>query len=75
MVFPRESSGGGERRRSGRNRDTPLKNASNYTFVDYASQAYSALALGFIVLFHNQTVPHWRWLAALMGWASWWCMG
>jgi len=40
-----------------------LKNAANYTFVDYASQAYSALVLALVVLFHNQTVPHWHWLA------------
>jgi membrane-associated phospholipid phosphatase len=44
-----------------------LKNASHYTFVDYASQAYSAVAMGFILLFHNQTVPHWPWLAASHG--------
>ena len=40
-----------------------MKTAAPYTFVDYASQAYSALVLLLIVFFHNQTVPHWLVLA------------
>lgn len=34
----------------------------NYTFVDYATQGYSALVAVLILLFHNATVPHWPWL-------------
>ena len=30
-----------------------------YTFVDYATQGYSALVALLILLFHNGTVPHW----------------
>ena len=30
-----------------------------YTFVDYATQAYAALATLLIALFHNSTVEHW----------------
>lgn len=33
-----------------------------YTFVDYATQAYLALVAVLILVFHNQTVPHWPWL-------------
>ena len=33
-----------------------------YTFVDYATQIYSALAGLLILFFHNETVPAWRWL-------------
>jgi membrane-associated phospholipid phosphatase len=37
----------------------------NYTFVDYATQAYMAVVGLLILLFHNETVPHWpRLLAA-----------
>ena len=37
----------------------------NYTFVDYATQAYMALVGLLILLFHNDTVPNWpRLLAA-----------
>jgi membrane-associated phospholipid phosphatase len=37
----------------------------NYTFVDYATQAYMALVGLLILLFHNSTVPAWpRFLAA-----------
>lgn len=32
----------------------------NYTFVDYATQAYLALVALLILLFHNETVPHWQ---------------
>ncbi len=39
----------------------------SYTFVDYASQIYSALVGLAIVLFHNGTVPHWRWLVMAHG--------
>jgi membrane-associated phospholipid phosphatase len=35
----------------------------NYTFVDYATQAYLALVGLLILLFHNSTVPGWPWLA------------
>jgi membrane-associated phospholipid phosphatase len=35
-----------------------------YTFVDYASQGYSALAGLLILCFHNRTVPCWGWLVA-----------
>ena len=35
-----------------------------YTFVDYSSQAYSALVGLAILLFHNGTVQHWPWLIA-----------
>jgi membrane-associated phospholipid phosphatase len=31
----------------------------NYTFVDYATQAYGALVALLILLFHNETVPQW----------------
>ncbi|MEI6783647.1 MAG: phosphatase PAP2 family protein [Verrucomicrobiota bacterium] len=31
----------------------------NYTFVDYATQAYMALVGLLILCFHNQTVPNW----------------
>ena len=36
----------------------------HYTFVDYATQIYSALVAGLILLFHNSTVLYWQWLAA-----------
>jgi membrane-associated phospholipid phosphatase len=36
----------------------------HYTFVDYATQIYSALVTGLILLFHNSTVLSWQWLAA-----------
>lgn len=32
----------------------------HYTFVDYATQLYSALVAGILLLFHNSTVPHWQ---------------
>jgi membrane-associated phospholipid phosphatase len=35
-----------------------------YTFVDFATQAYSALVASAIILFHNVTVAHWPWLVA-----------
>ena len=35
----------------------------HYIFVDYATQAYSALVLALILLFHNHTVPHWALLS------------
>jgi membrane-associated phospholipid phosphatase len=35
----------------------------NYTFVDYATQFYAALAGSLIVCFHNSTVPRWPLLA------------
>jgi membrane-associated phospholipid phosphatase len=35
----------------------------NYTFVDYATQAYALVAGLLILFFHNDTVPHWRWLS------------
>ena len=31
----------------------------NYTFVDYATQAYTALVGLLILFFHNDTVPAW----------------
>jgi membrane-associated phospholipid phosphatase len=34
----------------------------NYTFVDYATQAYIALVGLLILFFHNGTVPAWPWL-------------
>jgi len=37
----------------------------NYTFVDYATQAYMALVGLLILLFHNGTVPHWGKLLCL----------
>jgi membrane-associated phospholipid phosphatase len=37
---------------------------SRYAFVDYATQAYSVLVAGLILIFHNQTVPAWAWLLA-----------
>jgi len=36
----------------------------NYTFVDYATQAYTALVGLLILLFHNSTVPNWPLLLA-----------
>jgi membrane-associated phospholipid phosphatase len=35
-----------------------------YTFVDYATQAYSALVAALILCFHNGAVPGWPWLLA-----------
>jgi membrane-associated phospholipid phosphatase len=35
-----------------------------YTFVDYATQAYAALVGLLILLFHNGTVARWPWLLA-----------
>ena len=35
-----------------------------YTFVDYATQIYSALVGLLILFFHNGTVPTWHWLLA-----------
>jgi membrane-associated phospholipid phosphatase len=35
-----------------------------YKFVDYATQGYTLLVGLLILLFHNATVPHWRWLFA-----------
>ena len=40
-----------------------MNHTANYTFVDYATQAYSTLVLALILVFHNQTVAHWEWLA------------
>jgi membrane-associated phospholipid phosphatase len=37
---------------------------NRYVFVDYASQAYSALVAVLILFFHNQTVSAWPWLLA-----------
>jgi membrane-associated phospholipid phosphatase len=37
----------------------------HYTFVDYATQAYVLLVGGLILLFHNDTVPHWPRLLAI----------
>jgi membrane-associated phospholipid phosphatase len=37
----------------------------NYTFIDYATQGYTALVGLLILLFHNSTVPHWAGLLAL----------
>ena len=34
----------------------------NYTFVDYATQAYITLVALLVLFFHNETVPHWAWL-------------
>lgn len=36
----------------------------HYTFVDYATQGYMALVAVVVLVFHNQTVPHWPWLVA-----------
>jgi membrane-associated phospholipid phosphatase len=36
----------------------------HYAFVDYATQAYSALTGLLILCFHNQTVERWGWLVA-----------
>lgn len=33
-----------------------------YTFVDYATQAYTALVAVLIALLHDETVPYWPWL-------------
>ena len=35
-----------------------------YTFVDHATQIYAGLVGALILLFHNDTVPHWPWLLA-----------
>lgn len=32
----------------------------DYTFADYATQAYMALVSVLVLVFHNQTVPHWN---------------
>lgn len=37
---------------------------AHYTFVDYATQAYSALVAVMVILLHNHTVPRWPWFAA-----------
>jgi len=34
----------------------------HYRFIDYATQSYIGLVGLLILCFHNQTVPHWRWL-------------
>jgi membrane-associated phospholipid phosphatase len=41
----------------------------HYKFVDYATQAYSALVALLILFFHNHTVPRWPWfvLAHVVG--------
>jgi len=39
----------------------------NYTFVDYATQAYCLLVGVLILLFHNGTIPAWRWLVLCHG--------
>ncbi|MBN2505902.1 MAG: phosphatase PAP2 family protein [Verrucomicrobia bacterium] len=36
----------------------------HYTFVDYATQGYVAVVGVLVALFHNDTVPHWRWMLA-----------
>jgi len=36
----------------------------HYSFVDYATQAYSAFVALLILFFHNDTVAHWPWLFA-----------
>lgn len=33
----------------------------HYTFVDYATQGYTALVAGIILVLHNATVPGWGW--------------
>lgn len=40
------------------------KAALGYRFVDYATQFYAALVAALVLLFHNRTVPHWRWVFA-----------
>ncbi len=35
-----------------------------YTFVDYATQAYSTLVALVVLFFHNRTVPAWPWLVS-----------
>jgi membrane-associated phospholipid phosphatase len=40
------------------------KALGQYSFVDYATQVYSALAGLLILFFHNATVPAWAWLCA-----------
>ena len=40
-----------------------MRAMKHYTFVDYATQIYSALVAGLILLFHNSTVLYWQWLA------------
>jgi len=35
-----------------------------YHFVDYVTQFYAAMIGFFIILFHNDALPHWRWLVA-----------
>lgn len=37
---------------------------AHYTFVDYATQAYSALVAVMVIVLHNHTVPRWPWFAA-----------
>ncbi|MCX8157314.1 MAG: phosphatase PAP2 family protein [Verrucomicrobiae bacterium] len=34
----------------------------HYRFIDYATQGYVALVGLLVLLFHNETVPQWRWL-------------
>lgn len=36
----------------------------HYTFVDFATQGYMALVGLVVLIFHNGTVPQWRWLVA-----------
>ncbi len=36
----------------------------HYTFVDYATQGYTALVALLVLFFHNATVPHWNWILA-----------
>ncbi len=39
----------------------------NYTFVDYATQAYNLVVALLILLFHNHTVPNWVNLLVIQG--------
>jgi membrane-associated phospholipid phosphatase len=47
--------------------DVGGRQMKNYTFVDYATQAYVVLVGLLILFFHNGTVPHWPWLLAVHG--------
>jgi membrane-associated phospholipid phosphatase len=41
-----------------------IESLNHYTFVDYATQIYSLLVTGLILLFHNSTVLYRHWLTA-----------
>jgi membrane-associated phospholipid phosphatase len=48
-------------------REFVFEPVKNYTFVDYATQGYTALVAVLILFLHNGTVPDWQGLLAIHG--------